>query len=136
MANSFEFITKKVNYYIPIFKFYASVFSSFSGMDYLPDSLYTQTQTKFIKYVRQILKLARHKEILEGIFDNLTDGEKIECLSEIGDSDLNIFTDWFVLLLNLCKKSPDHYVAKRAENLYNFYKKSFDNVKYDFMEVK
>lgn len=136
MANSSAFITKKVDYYTPIFKSYIGVFSTFSGMDYLPDSLYDQTQTEFIKYVKEILKLVAHKEILEGIFSNLTEGEKIEGLLEIGSSDLNIFTRWFILLLELCKKSSDTYVAKRAENFYNFYKKSFDEVKINSMEVK
>lgn len=128
MAASQAFITKKVEYYTQIFQSYASTFAGFSSMEYLPMSIYDKALSAFAKYVKQILKLSKYKEILMGVFANLTDGEKWECISELMVSDLDCFTDWYLMLLQVCMASTDIVVSNQATALYNFRKSSFNKI--------
>lgn len=64
--------------------------------------------------------------IFEAVMNEFDEEKRISILSDFLDTNINIFTTWYVKELFKCLKSEKQYIKLKAQSFYELYKNSFD----------
>lgn len=118
-----------IEYYVPIFEVLCSQIGTLDSFEYCPYDIADSLEKDFCKNLNKILKLKNYKNIIKGIFDRLKPWYQREFIFEILGSDINIFCDWYVELLDICMKSEDCMIAGQSKGLNDLYKVKFDEIR-------
>ena len=67
-------------------------------------------------------------DMFNWIIDKENDANKYLMLSSLLDTDIDIFTEWYVKSLKKCMNSSDFLLKKRSMSIYRLYEKKFEEV--------
>lgn len=85
-----------------------------------------KNETTIINFFKHKIKQPDFKIFINFLFGVESDWNKLEILSLLLISNIDIFTHWYKDALVSCIKSDNKTVSAKAESIYNLYAKDFD----------
>ena len=89
---------------------------------------YEEMQSEILLFLKKCYEDINFKQLFDYIMTHTKDENKYLVLSSFLDTDVDIFSNWYVSGLRKCIQSSDAGVKMRATSIYNLYKEYFERI--------
>ena len=120
LTNNFN-ISKYNNGYDSLYK------KIFNKLTYLLKS--DENTEELIQFIITLNNTIYFKDLVTYCFSNFNEYQKYSFISIIMYSDINVFASWYKECLFKCINSKNKIISKKANDIFEYYKKEFEEIK-------